>query len=437
MERKYNDIDVAIIGGGLAGLAAGAYLGRAGRKVVLFEKSSQLGGRAASQDRSGYHFNLGAHAVYEASPAAEVLRELGVRYTGGNPVGVRCMSGGKTYPAPADPLSLLRTEVLGPRAKWEAGRLLLKLQMVDPQSLAGVTLRDWLDKEVKYPNTRRLFEATARVSTYTNAPEHLSMSVFIEQLRQVTRGKIVYVDGGWQSLVDELARVARAAGVTMVPDARVEAVEHEGGDVTGVRLGDSSLVKAQAVVIAAGPNEVARLVAGDHPLLPKWIENAVPVKAASLDVALRRLPNPENKVVFSLDHPLFLTVQSEFSKVTPPGHTLLYTLKYLDPYRQEDEGSTRRELEDWLDQTQPGWRDEVVEARYLPHLTVSNALGDVALRGTQRRPKPEVPGIESLYLAGDWVGPKGILASASLWSAKLAASSILSRQAAISMRQAA
>ena len=37
--------DVAIVGGGLAGLTASIYLAKAGKKVIVLEKSSQFGGR--------------------------------------------------------------------------------------------------------------------------------------------------------------------------------------------------------------------------------------------------------------------------------------------------------------------------------------------------------------------------------------------------------
>src|SRR5262249_57979689 len=56
--------DVAVVGGGLAGLAAAAYLGRAGRKVTLFERSRSLGGRAATHENGGFRFNIGPHALY-------------------------------------------------------------------------------------------------------------------------------------------------------------------------------------------------------------------------------------------------------------------------------------------------------------------------------------------------------------------------------------
>src|SRR5690242_11816193 len=77
--------DEAVIGGGLGGLAAATYRARQGARVVLFEKASHLGGRAMSEVLHGHVFNLGAHALYLGGPARQVLDELGVAWTGGDP----------------------------------------------------------------------------------------------------------------------------------------------------------------------------------------------------------------------------------------------------------------------------------------------------------------------------------------------------------------
>ncbi|HET6407159.1 MAG TPA: FAD-dependent oxidoreductase, partial [Chthoniobacteraceae bacterium] len=53
------EFDVAVIGGGLAGLTAAVIAARAGRTVVLLEMGPHFGGRATTQDVDGYEFNQG------------------------------------------------------------------------------------------------------------------------------------------------------------------------------------------------------------------------------------------------------------------------------------------------------------------------------------------------------------------------------------------
>ena len=66
-----------------------------------------------------------------------------------------------------------------------------------------------------------------------------------------------------------------------------------------------------------------------------------------------------------------------------------------------------------LDQLQPGWREVVIERRFLPRMVAASALATAADGGLAGRPGPQVPEAPGLYLAGDWVGPQGWLADAS------------------------
>ena len=79
--------DIAVIGGGLAGLTAAIYAARGGSSVILLEKGAAAGGRATTHVKEGYHFNQGPHALYRGGEAAQILNELGVRYSGGQPDG--------------------------------------------------------------------------------------------------------------------------------------------------------------------------------------------------------------------------------------------------------------------------------------------------------------------------------------------------------------
>jgi all-trans-retinol 13,14-reductase len=51
--------DVAVVGGGMAGLTAAAYLARAGARVRLYEKEPKIGGLVTTVARGGFVFDGG------------------------------------------------------------------------------------------------------------------------------------------------------------------------------------------------------------------------------------------------------------------------------------------------------------------------------------------------------------------------------------------
>jgi hypothetical protein len=61
-----------------------------------------------------------------------------------------------------------------------------------------------------------------------------------------------------------------------------------------------------------------------------------------------------------------------------------------------------------------------VHKRFLPDLIVSHAL-DLAGDARLGKSTPAVPGLPSVFVAGDWVGQEGMLADAALASAEAAA----------------
>jgi NAD(P)H-binding len=151
---------------------------------------------------------------------------------------------------------------------------------------------------------------------------------------------------------------------------------------------------------------------------------------ACLDVALRRLPRPAYPIVQDLEQPRFMSAQSVYARVAPPGGAVIHAFKVFDPRRPTDPRTDERELEDVLDIAQPGWRDVLVKRFFLPRMAGSTAVPTAAAGGFAGRPDGVVPGVHGLYLAGDWVGPRGFLADASLASARRAAHLVLSQPAA-------
>jgi len=425
MSEQARRVDVVVVGGGLAGLAAAAYLARAERKVLLVDRADAVGGRARTRTLDGYHFNLGPHALYRTGRGAAVLRELGVAYEGAPPPveGAYALRRGRVHTLPVGFVSLLTTGLFGPWEKIEAARLLAGLRTLDTAPLRDVTLADWLRSRIGAPAVRELMETLVRVATYTHDPERLSAGDALGQLQRAFAG-VLYLHGGWQTLVDRLTAVAESAGVRILTRAPAASVLRDGA-VRGVTLSDGTTIEASTVVIAGSPSGAAALLSADGPsVVDDWAAQAIPVRAACLDLALERLPRPAARVAFGIDEPLYLSVHSAVARLAPGGGALVHVARY-GGLRGESAAAVKSRLTALMDAVQPGWRHYLVRQRFLPDLVVANAMATAASGGVGGRPGPAVPGIPGLFVAGDWVGPEGLLSDASLASARAAALAIV------------
>jgi phytoene dehydrogenase-like protein len=416
---------VAIVGGGLAGLVAAATLARAGRRAVVFEKARDAGGRARTQVEEGFEWNLGPHALYLGAAAARTLKELRVPFTGGKPpVTGFVLDRGAKHTLPGGLVSLLTTRLFGLGAKLETARLLAGLGRLDARPLAGVRIEDWLRREVAHEDVRRLLAALFRLATYANSPDQ-SAGAAIANLQSALAKGVLYLDHGWQTLVDGLRTVAAEAGARIETGARVEAVVHD-DRVRAVRLAGGREEPCDAVIVTGAPADAAALVErSDVTPLAKWADAVTPVRAACLDVGLSSLPVPGSTFALGVDQPLYASVHSAVAKLHPSGGTVIHVAKYLPVGADGDAHADERQLEGVLDLLQPGWRSAVIARRFLPQLVVTNALVTAAGGGLPGRPGPAVPGIAGLYVAGDWVGREGLLFDASAASASEAARLVL------------
>ena len=372
-----------VIGAGLAGLAVAAGLAQAGQDVTVLERRQNAGGRGETLDVAGARLNLGPHALYPH--AAEVLRGLGVAVDGARPPsGVYALADGAVQRLPDGLWSALTTPML---SLGQAAELIALLRR---PPAPGASVEQHL--QGLSPHAADMMRMLIRLSTYTHATDLQRADRAFTQLKLGAR--VIYPHGGWGALVEGLVGRARAAGAQIRLGTDVRALAP--GEV---RLASGEVLTADHVVVALPRAAAARLIPDEAAPPP-------PVQSAILDLVLERLPRPERNVVLGLRQASYYSVHSAAARLG--DGVVVHVARYLAP----DEHAPREALEADMDLIQPGWRAHLRHARYLPAVLTASSLDAV---GHER---PGISAGPGLWRCGDYVGEQGLLADASLLSAR-------------------
>lgn len=76
MEQK----NVVIVGAGMAGLTAAAYLGRENCNVLVLDKNNRIGGLLSSFEQDGFLFDSGPRALVNSGMVTPMFKDLGIEY---------------------------------------------------------------------------------------------------------------------------------------------------------------------------------------------------------------------------------------------------------------------------------------------------------------------------------------------------------------------
>jgi phytoene dehydrogenase-like protein len=112
----------------------------------------------------------------------------------------------------------LTTRLFGFAAKRQVALLLARLPKLDPAPLARVSVADWLAETLSHADARALAQALVRVTTYAG-DNRISAGAAVGQIQLALKNGVLYLDGGWQTLVDALTAAARTAGARILTSA--------------------------------------------------------------------------------------------------------------------------------------------------------------------------------------------------------------------------
>ncbi|ATQ42862.1 phytoene desaturase family protein [Caulobacter mirabilis] len=404
--------EVAVVGGGIAGLIAAVALARRGLRPTLFETAHEFGGRAQTRVVDGFHFNQGPHALYIGGAFHAALSAFGLAAPGRRLSLANALALWEAGDHPL-PTGLVRGQAAPPLSAADADDLAEAFAAVAAGAgEAGTPLRAFTG--TLSPAVRMVVEAFVRLSTYAHAPEDIDAKAALDQQRLSFSG-VIYVDGGWRALVSQLVDAATTAGVRLRAEHRVGAIRRE-GRTWQVDLADGATEAFEAVILAASPAAASELVEGAQTVVAA-ARATRPVRTMGLDLGLAGVaPGPE--YALGMDVPLYMSLHSAVADLAPPGGGLLHLGRYLAPDEAPDAGHIKA-LEQLADRLQPGWRDRLVHRQRLVGITVAHDLPH--WRSGGRRAPVVVPDAPGLFLAGDWVGDEGLLSDASAASAVVAA----------------
>jgi phytoene dehydrogenase-like protein len=414
-EASMEHYDVVVVGAGLAGLVAGATAAGKGVSTLILD-GHPPGGRASTDVKGRYRFNRGAHGQFQGGENTAVLGRLGVSVPGAPaPFELaRGQVGDRVDFLPSNMRTMLRTTLIGARGKLAMGRLMAGAKRWQPERVAGLTIGEWLDGFHLPDDARALMRMLVRTATYVHDHEHVSADVAVAQMRLAMAHGAHYVHGGWATMVDGLVTAARRNGAEVRTGPSVTSVGASGAGVAVVA--DGQEISAGAVVLAAGTPEATAVVLDRRP--EAWAGLGPQVEVSCLDLGLRA--RPAKPVLYGIDQPFYLADHATRAEgLCPDGGGLVHVLRYLAPGEEIPVDTLRESMEEHA--RNAGIDPAMIEERrFLHRMTVVGAAPTPATGGLAGRPGVDSTGVPGVYVAGDWVGPRGWLSDCTMASGEAA-----------------
>lgn len=260
------DVDVAIVGAGIAGLACALTLTRAGQRCVLFEAADVVGGRVRTERVEGFQLDVGFQILLTGYPTLGSLVDFGGLETRAFLPGAMIRRNG-TFSLLADPLraprflgKTLRTMAAMPLDAWRVLRERARLRRADAGALApasALTTAQALRAAYSEQMVASFWRPFLR-GVFLDPMLDTSADLYAFLFRMFASGESCVPSTGMAALPIAMARQLPADAIRLSrPVARVTP--------SSLTTQDGTCVPAKHVVVAADGPSRARLLGEPDP----------------------------------------------------------------------------------------------------------------------------------------------------------------------------
>jgi phytoene dehydrogenase-like protein len=339
--------DAILIGGGHNGLVCAAYLGKAGKRVLVLERRTIVGGAAVTEEfHPGFRNSVASYTVSLLQP--RVIADLELERHGLRVVSRRINNflplpngeyllagGGRTQVEVAKfsqrdaerlPAYERRLEVFADVLRalalqappnvtdgnwlralpelWKAGKLGLQLQKLDAGlkqellDLFTISAAEYLDRWFESAPIKALFGFDGIVGNYASPYAPGTAYVLLHHVfgeSNGVKGAWGHAIGGMGAITQAMARAATQAGVEIRTDAAVSKVLVEQGKAVGVVTTSGDELRGKAIVANVNPKLLYERLFDPADVPPATLERMGNWRCGSgtfrMNVALSRLPD--------------------------------------------------------------------------------------------------------------------------------------------------
>jgi len=294
--------DAIVVGAGHNGLVCSALLAKAGKRVLVLEANSQVGGAAITREfTDGYSVSACAHLLYQLQSEVRKDLKLSTRLASEDMTTIALSEDGNHLRISADSVEGVSDEDAEQYRRFRKrmtrfsdllrkffnkrpprlgtkdiqdfitlGQLGLDMRMLGKEEmqeflrLIGMNIHDEVTERFESPKLRGAISLDAVLGTHLGPRSPNTIMTYL--YRQAgDHGRTGVPAGGMGSVSNELAHAARNAGVTIRTDMPVKRIIIENGRATGVETVSGERFESLMIISNADPKTtVMNLIGAKH-----------------------------------------------------------------------------------------------------------------------------------------------------------------------------